>query len=88
MAKYHDVKVTFSYFQLNKIKSAANIATDLIFRLSSGMTGADETNFLHNFLKTNRQVPSLWKIFANSSERYKITKDVTIQNNTVAWIPW
>ena len=39
------------------------------------MIGTDETNFPHNLLLTDRQVPSLRKAFANkSSNNIKLSK--------------
>ena len=49
--------------QLNKLKSAIKIETEVVLRLSSNMIGNsnDETNFSHKLLLTNRQVANLRK---------------------------
>ena len=39
--------------------------TEVVLRLSSNMTGHNETNFPHKLLLTNRQVSNLPKAFAN-----------------------
>ena len=49
MTQYNSLNVELSNSQLNKLKSA-------IKRLSSNMTGDNETNLPHKLLLTNRQV--------------------------------
>ena len=61
------MNVKLSNSQLNKLKSAIKIETDVVLKLSSNMIGSsdDETNFPHKLLLTNRQVTDLGKAFAN-----------------------
>ena len=40
--------------QLNKLKSAIKNESEVVLRLSSNMTGHDETNFPRKLLLTNR----------------------------------
>ena len=51
--------------ELNKLKSAIEIETEVVLELSSNVVGDNETNFSHNLLLTNRQVANLRKAFAN-----------------------
>ena len=79
MIQYNSLNVKLSNSQLNKLKSAIKNETDVILRLLSNMTGnsEDETNFPHKLLvyKTNRQVASLRKAFANhTSTDIKLSK--------------
>ena len=79
MIQYNSLNVKLSNSQLNKLKSAIKNETDVILRLLSNMTGnsEDETIFPHKLLvyKTNRQVASLRKAFANhTSTDIKLSK--------------
>ena len=65
MTQYNSLNVKLSNSQVNKLKSAIKNETKVILRLSSNMTGDDETNFPHKLLLTNRQVANLRKAFAN-----------------------
>ena len=65
MTQYNSLNVYLSNSQLNKLKSPIKNETEEILRLSSNMIGDNETNFLHKFLLTNRQVANLRKAFAN-----------------------
>ena len=65
MTQYNSLNVKLSNSQVNKLKSAIKNETKVILRLSSNMTGDDETNFPHKLLLTNRQVGNLRKAFAN-----------------------
>ena len=49
MTQYNSLNVKLSNSQLNKLKSAIKIETDVVLRLSSNMIGNsdDETNFPH-----------------------------------------
>ena len=69
MTQYNSLNVKLSNSQLNKLKSAIKIGTEVVLRLSSNMIGNsnDETNFPHELLLTNRQVTNLHKAFANNS---------------------
>ena len=74
MTQYNSLNVTLSNSQLNKLKSAIKIKSEVVLRLSSNMIGDDETNFPHKLL-TNRQVSNLHKAFANySSANIKLSK--------------
>ena len=61
------MNVKLSNSQLNKLKSAIKIGTDVVLSLSSNIVGNsdDETNFPHKLLLTNRQTLSLRKAFNN-----------------------
>ena len=61
MTQYSSLNVKLSNSQLNKLKSAIKNETDVVLRLSSNMIGnsGDNTNFSHELLFTNRQVPNL-----------------------------
>ena len=65
MTQYNSLNVRLSNSQLNKFKSAIKIETRVVLRLSSNMTGDNETNFSHKLLLTNTQVSNLRKAFAN-----------------------
>ena len=65
MTQYNSLNVKLSTSQLNKFKSAIKNETELVLRLSSNMTGDDETNFPHKLLLTNRQVANLCKAFSD-----------------------
>ena len=56
MKQNNSLHVKLSNSQLNKLKSAIENETEVVFRLSSNMIGDDETNFPHKLLLTNRQV--------------------------------
>ena len=61
MTQYNSLNVKLSNSQPNKLMSAIKNKTEIILILSSNMIGNsdDETNFSHELLYTNRQVPSL-----------------------------
>ena len=65
MTQYNNLNVKLSNSQLNKLKPAINIESEVVLRLSSNMIGDDETNFSHKLLLFNRQVSNLRKAFAN-----------------------
>ena len=67
MTQYNSLNVKLLNSQLNKLKSAKKNETDVVLKLSSNMIGnsADETNFPHQLLLTNRQVTTLCKVFVN-----------------------
>ena len=69
MTQYNRVNVKLSTSQLNKLKSAIKNENDVVIRLSLNMIGDsnDKGNFPHELLLTNRQVPSIHKVFANNS---------------------
>ena len=69
MTQYNSLNVKLSNSQLNKLKSAIKIETDVVLRQSSNMIGNsnDNTNFPHELLLTNRQVSSLRKAFAKNT---------------------
>ena len=73
--QYNNLNVKLSKLQLNKLKSAIKIETEVVLRLSSNMVGDDETNFPHKLLLTNRQVANLRKGFGNYLSTYiKLSK--------------
>ena len=77
MNQYNSLNVKLSNSQLNKLKSAVKIETEVVLRLSSNMIGNsnDETNFPHKLLLTNRQVANIPKGFPNySSTDIKLSK--------------
>ena len=47
MTQYNSLNVKLSNSQLNKLKSAIKNESEVVLRLSSNMTGDDETNFPH-----------------------------------------
>lgn len=64
MTEYSNVNAKFSNSQLDKLKSAAKIATAVTPTLTavrSDMTGINEISFSHNILLTDRQVKTLQK---------------------------
>ena len=65
MTQYNSLNVKLSSSQLNKLKPTMKSESEVVLRLSSDMTGDDETNFPHKLLLTNRQVTNLRKAFAN-----------------------
>ena len=65
MTQYNSLNEKLSNSQLNKIKSAIKNETEVVSRLSSNMTGDNETNFPHILLLTNKQVANFCKAFAN-----------------------
>ena len=77
MTQYNSLNVKLSTSQLNKLKSAKKIETELVLRLSPKMksNSDDETNFPHQLLLTNRQVPNLrHTVSNNSSANMKLSK--------------
>ena len=68
MTQYNSLNVKLSNSQLNKLKSATKNGTEVVLRLSSNMivNSDDKANFPHKLLLTNRQVPNLFKGFANN----------------------
>ena len=67
MTQYNSLNVKLSNSQLNKFKSAIKNENEVVLRLSSSMTGDNETNLTHQLLLTNRQVGNICKAFANNS---------------------
>ena len=65
MTQYNSLNVKLPNLQLNKLKSAIKIETEVVLRLSSNGVGDNETNFPDKLLLTNRQVTNLRKAFAN-----------------------
>ena len=64
MTEYSNINAKLSDSQLDKLKSAAKIATAVTPTLTavrSGMKGINETSFPHNILPTDRQVKTLQK---------------------------
>ena len=69
MTQCNRLNTKLSNSQLNKSKSAIKNENDVAIRLSPSMIGNsdDKSNFPHELLLTNRQVPSIRKAFANNS---------------------
>ena len=65
MTQYNSLNANLSNSQHNKLKSAIKSEAEVVLRLSSNMTGDNETNFLHKLLLTYRQAANLRKAFAN-----------------------
>ena len=65
MTQCNSLNVKLPNSELNKLKSAIKHETEVVLRLSSNMTGDNETNFSHKLLLTNRQVANLRKAFSN-----------------------
>lgn len=64
MTEYSNANAKLSDSQLDKLKSAAKIATAVTPTLTavrSDMTGINEISFSHNILLTDRQVKTLQK---------------------------
>ena len=77
MDHYNSSNVELSNSQLNKLKSAIKYKTGTVLKLSSNMIGnsADNINFQHELLLTNRQVANIHKAYANSlSTDIKLSK--------------
>ena len=66
MIQYNTLNVKLSNSQLNKLKSAIKIGTEVTLNLSSNLIGSfnDETNFPHKLLSTNKQLSKILKAFA------------------------
>ena len=69
MTQYNMVNVKLSNWQLNKLKSAIKIRTEVTLDVSSNLIGNcnDKTNFSHKLLLTDPQVSKIRKAFANGS---------------------
>ena len=69
MTQYNRLNVKLSNSQFNKLKSSIKNETDVVLRISSNMVSNsnDNTNFPHELLLTNKQVPNIRKAFANHS---------------------
>ena len=82
MTQYNSLNVKLSNSQLNKLKSATKIKTEVVLRLSSNMIGNsyDETNFPHTFLLINRQIANLRKAFAKNSSNYIKLSNTQLSN--------
>ena len=66
MTQYNSLNVKLSNSQLNKLKSATKNEAEVVLRLSSNMTGNNESNFPLELLLTERQVSNIHKAFANN----------------------
>ena len=65
MAQCNSLNVKPSNSQLNKLKPAIKNEPEVVSRLSSNMTGDNETNFPHKLLLISRQFANLRRAFAN-----------------------
>ena len=79
MTQYNSLNVKLSSSQLNKLKPTLKSESEVVLRLSSDMTGDDETNFPHKLLLTNRQVTNLRKAFANY-----LSTDIKLSKNQLS----
>ena len=79
MTQYNSLNVKISSSQLNKLKPTMKSESEVVLRLSSDMTGDDETNFPHKLLLTNRQVTNLRKAFANY-----LSTDIKLSKNQLS----
>ena len=79
MTQYNSLNVKISSSQLNKLKPIMKSESEVVLRLSSDMTGDDETNFPHKLLLTNRQVTNLRKAFANY-----LSTDIKLSKNQLS----
>ena len=82
MAQYDTLNVKLSNRQLNKLKSEIKNQTETTLNLSSNLIWNcnDKTNFPHELLITNTQVPKIRKAFANGSP------DDTVRRNCYLWL--
>ena len=69
MTQYNTLNVKLSNSQLNKLKSAIKIGTEVTLNLSSNLIGNSngETNFPQTLLLTDTQVSKICKAFLNGS---------------------
>ena len=69
MTQYNTLNVKLPHSQLKKLKSGIKNDTEVTLNLSSNVIGNsnEETNFLHKFLLTNRQVLRICKALASNS---------------------
>ena len=75
MTQYNSLNVKLSDSQLNKLKSAVKIESEVVLRSSLNVIGDNKTNFPPELLLTNRQVSNLCKAFPNnSSANIKLSK--------------
>ena len=77
MTQYNSLNVKLSNSLVKKLKSAIKNESEVVLRLSLNMidNSNDETNFPHELLLTNRQVPNLRKAFENHlSANIKLSK--------------
>ena len=75
MTQYNSLNVKLSDSQLNKLKSAVKIESEVVLRSSLNVIGDNKTNFPPELLLTNRQVSNLRKAFPNnSSANIKLSK--------------
>ena len=75
MTQYNSLNVMLSSSQLNKLRFAIKNEAEVVLRLSSNMTGDNETSFPHKWFLTNRQVANLRKTLANhQSTDIKLSK--------------
>ena len=65
MTQYNTLNVKLSNFQLNKLKAATKVNTEVTLETSSNVVGdyKDENNVSDRLLLTNRQVSKLHKAF-------------------------
>ena len=68
MTQYTSLNAKWANFQLNKLKSAIKIDTEVTLNFSSNMIGDsnDDTNFSHRLLLSDRQLSKFYKALANN----------------------
>ena len=66
MTQCNSLNVKLSNSRLNKLNSAIENETEVVFRLLSNMIGDNKTNFHHKLLLANRKVANLCKVFTKS----------------------
>ena len=74
MTQYKGLNVKLSNSQLNKVKSAIRVETEIVLRLTSNMIGNsnDETNFPHELLLTNTQIANVHDIKLSKTQISKM----------------
>ena len=68
MTQYTSLNEKWANFELNKLKSAIKIDTEVTLNFSSNMISDsnDDTNFSHRLLLSDRQLSKFCKVLANN----------------------
>ena len=86
MTQYNSLNAKLSNSQLNKLRFAIKIESEVVLRLSPNMIGNNETNFPHELSLTDRKISSLRKSFANnSSADIKLSKTQFSKMMQLGW---
>ena len=80
MTQYNSLNVKLSNSQLNNLKPAIKIKTEVVLRLSPNMISDDETNFLHKLLLTNRQAAKLFLTNHQMISNYQKLRSLRLYN--------